>query len=42
MFKEIEPKSAERYEFITQQFGEEKLEQLYQLLEDLVVSLEEE
>jgi homoprotocatechuate degradation regulator HpaR len=42
LFKEIEPKSAERYEFITHQFGEDKLEQLYGLLQDLVVSLEEE
>jgi homoprotocatechuate degradation regulator HpaR len=41
LFKAIEPKSAERYEFITQQFGEEKLEQLYELLQDLVISLEE-
>jgi len=42
IFKEIEPKSAERYERITEQFGEDKLEQLYGLLQDLVVSLEED
>jgi len=42
LFRKIEPQSAERYEHITQQFGEEKLEQLYELLQDLVDSLEED
>lgn len=42
LFSVIAPKSAERYQLITQQFGEQKLEQLYQLLEDLITTLEEQ
>jgi len=42
LFAVIAPKSAERYQMITRQFGEEKLEQLYQLLEDLITTLEEQ
>ncbi len=42
LFSVIAPKSAERYQMITQQFGEEKLEQLYQLLEDLINTLEDQ
>lgn len=42
LFAEIAPKSVERYEFITRQFGEQKIEQLYELLNDLVDSLDEE
>lgn len=42
IYKAVEPKSVERYERITQQFGEDKLEQLYTLLEDLVVSLDKD
>lgn len=41
LYAKIAPKSAERYEHITQQFGEEKIELLYQLLDELVVALKE-
>ncbi len=41
LYSKIAPKSAERYEHITQQFGEEKIELLYQLLDELVVALKE-
>jgi homoprotocatechuate degradation regulator HpaR len=41
LYKIIAPKSAERYEHITQQFGEEKIELLYQLLDELVIALKE-
>ena len=36
IFKQIAPKSVERYDHITQQFGYGKLELLYELLEELV------
>ena len=39
LFQLIAPKSAERYGHITQEFGYGKLELLYQLLDELVVSL---
>lgn len=39
LYTKIAPKSAERYDHITQQFGEEKIELLYQLLDELVVSI---
>ena len=42
LFKQIEPKSIERYEHIEHQFGQEKLDQLYCLLDDLVASLEDQ
>ncbi len=42
LFAQIAPKSAERYEFITQQFGEEKLDLLYDLLGELITSIEED
>ncbi len=42
LFAVIAPKSAERYEIITRQFGEDKLEQLYQLLENLITTLEDQ
>ena len=42
LFSAIAPKSAERYQMITRQFGEGKLEQLYQLLEDLITTLEDQ
>jgi len=41
LYTKIAPKSAERYEHITQQFGEEKIELLYQLLDELVIALKE-
>ena len=41
LYTKIAPKSAERYEHITQQFGEEKIELLYKLLDELVVTLKE-
>ncbi len=42
LFALIAPKSAARYELITKQFGEQKLEQLYQLLDDLITTLEQQ
>ena len=42
LFALIAPKSAERYGFITEQFGEQKLQQLYDLLHELVSSIDEE
>lgn len=42
LFQLIAPKSAERYEHITQEFGYGKLELLYQLLDELVVSLNQD
>jgi len=38
----IAPKSEERYQFISQQFGNGKLELLQELLEDLVEAIDEE
>ncbi len=38
----IAPKSEERYQFITQQFGAGKLELLQELLEDLVEAINED
>lgn len=35
----IAPKSAERYEYITQQFGQDKINLLYELLDELVVAV---
>lgn len=37
--EQVAPRSLERYEFITEQFGYGKLELLYELLDDLVESL---
>lgn len=42
LFSAIAPKSAERYQMITQRFGEDKLEQLYQLLENLITTLKDQ
>lgn len=39
LYKVIAPKSAERYEHITQQFGQEKIDLLYELLDELVVAI---
>ncbi len=41
LYAKIAPKSAERYEYITQQFGHEKINLLYELLDELVVALKE-
>ena len=41
LFEEIEPGSERRYKKITDQFGSGKLELLYELLDDLVKSLDE-
>ncbi len=40
LFALIAPKSAERYQRITEKFGYGKLELLYELLDDLVASLD--
>ena len=42
LFNLIAPKSAERYEYITEKFGYGKLELLYDLLDELVEKIEEE
>ncbi len=42
IFAEVAPKSAERYDYITQKFGYGKLELLYELLDELVDKLDEE
>ncbi len=42
LFKLIAPKSEERYDYITQKFGDKKLERLYKLLDELVVVLDDE
>lgn len=42
LFNIIAPKSAERYERITAQFGYGKLELLYELLDELVERLDED
>lgn len=42
LFKQIAPRSAERYERITERFGYGKLELLYELLEELVDRLDDE
>lgn len=39
LVEKVAPKSLERYDFITEQFGYGKLELLYELLDDLVTSL---
>lgn len=41
LFEQVAPKSVERYEDITHQFGYGKLELLYELLDDLVASLDD-
>lgn len=41
LYTKIAPKSAERYEHITQEFGHEKINLLYELLDELVVVLKE-
>lgn len=38
----ISPKSAERYEFITEKFGPGKLELLYELLDELIEKIDED
>lgn len=40
LFKQVAPKSAERYAYIVDNFGHEKLDALYELLEELVSSLD--
>ena len=42
LYAEIAPKSAERYVHITQQFGEDKLQLLDKLLDELVNTLQDE
>jgi len=41
LFAEISPKSAERYQYITEKFGPGKLELLYELLDELVEKIDE-
>ena len=41
LFHKITPHSIDRYQSITDRFGEEKLDQLYKLLDDLIHSLSE-
>ncbi len=41
LYSKIAPKSAARYEHIAQQFGKKKLELLYELLDELVITLKE-
>lgn len=41
VYKDIAPKSSERYENITNKFGYGKLELLYELLDDLIEVLDE-
>ena len=41
VFKQITPKSAQRYERIAELFGQEKLDQLDELLHELVVSIDQ-
>ena len=40
LFEQVAPKSAERYEYITEKFGYGKLELLYELLDELVEKLD--
>lgn len=40
LYEQIAPKSVERYQYITEQFGYGKLELLYELLDELVVKLQ--
>lgn len=42
LVKQVAPKSEERYQFISQQFGNGKLELLQELLEDLVNAINED
>ncbi len=42
LFQQIAPRSAERYDRITERFGYGKLELLYELLEELVERLDDE
>lgn len=41
LVKEIAPYSEERYDYITERFGEENLERLHELLGELINSMEE-
>ena len=40
LFEKIAPDSIDRYQNITRQFGADKLEQLYDLLDELIASLD--
>ena len=42
LFAQVAPKSAERYEYITEKFGYGKLELLYELLDELVEKIDDE
>ena len=42
LFELVAPKSAERYEHITEKFGYGKLELLYELLDELVEKIDEQ
>ncbi len=42
LFELVAPKSAERYDYITEKFGYGKLELLYDLLDELVEKIDEE
>ncbi len=42
LFELVAPKSVERYEYITQKFGYQKLEQLYALLDELVETVDDD
>lgn len=39
LFEQIAPESSQQYQAITEKFGQDNLEKLYQLLEDLVGAL---
>jgi len=41
LFKRIEPKSIDRYDFITDRFGATKLDELYALLNELVETIDD-
>ena len=41
LFQKIAPKSAERYDLITEKFGYGKLELLYELLDELIEKIDE-
>ncbi|MEM5550185.1 homoprotocatechuate degradation operon regulator HpaR [Pseudoalteromonas neustonica] len=41
LFAKVAPKSAERYAYIEEKYGVRKLELLYELLDDLIKTLEE-
>lgn len=42
LFQKIAPKSAERYDLITEKFGYGKLELLYELLDELIEKIDEQ